>query len=52
VPVSNPPNAGAPQPRDGEAERKLAEKVAKRVYELWLEDVRRDKERRGKSSRR
>jgi hypothetical protein len=51
VPENNPSNAGAP-PRDSEAERKLAEKVAKRVYELWLEDVRRDKERRGKSSRR
>jgi hypothetical protein len=30
-----------------QAERQLAEKVARRVYQLWLEELRIEKERRG-----
>lgn len=38
--------------KDGEAQRKLAERVAQRVYELWREDLRREQERRGRRNRR
>jgi hypothetical protein len=30
-----------------QAQRQLAEKVARRVYQLWLEELRIEKERRG-----
>jgi hypothetical protein len=51
---SNPQTRGSPaQPAAGaETDRKLAEKVAQRVYELWREDLRREQERRGKKNRR
>ena len=52
MPQKRSSNANTAQAMDGEADRKLAEKVAKRVYELWLEDLRRDRERRGKPGRR
>jgi hypothetical protein len=31
-----------------ETRQKLVERVAKRVWELWREELRRDRERRGK----
>jgi hypothetical protein len=49
MPVSAQPNGSA---QGSEAERKLVERVAKRVYELWREDLRREQERRGKRGRR
>jgi hypothetical protein len=51
MPQATPSN-GPAAPRDPEAERKLVERVAKRVYELWREDLRRELERRGRRTRR
>jgi glutathione synthase/RimK-type ligase-like ATP-grasp enzyme len=34
--------------RQAQSERELAEKVSRRVYQIWLEEMRIERERRGK----
>jgi hypothetical protein len=51
MPASRPTN-GSSAPKTGEEERKLVERVAQRVYELWREELRREQERRGRRIRR
>ncbi len=52
MPINVEPNSVKSSSTTGEDERKLAEKVARRVYELWREDLRREQERRGRKIRR
>jgi len=52
MPRAVQPNKQVETQNPGEEQRKLAERVALRVYELWREDLRREQERRGRRNRR
>lgn len=52
MPINAEPKSANTSSMTGDDERKLAEKVAQRVYELWREDMRREQERRGRKIRR
>lgn len=52
MPRLNSSNGAGPAQNSSEDQRKLVERVAQRVYELWREDLRREQERRGRRIRR
>ncbi len=51
TPTSNTSAKSAPSPTDPAEYRKMVEQVADKVWTLWHEELRRERERRGKESR-